>query len=138
MAEASEKIKELRTKIESWLKEIVGGYEVRENYYVVRLGSARINIFLYDLTEKYTMVAITSITNVDLDLTPELAKFLVTENAQMLFGSFSYDSNNRYVLLTHQLLGNFLDKEEFRTALNYVAYIVDGYDDKIKTQFGGK
>lgn len=89
-------------------------------------------------TDEKTVVRIFSITNVDLENGPALARYLVTENFHLLFGHLAYDEAENKVWFIHNLLGDFLDKDELTTALRMVATQANHYDDVIKERFGGR
>lgn len=84
-----------------------------------------------------TVVRIWAITNVDVDLTDELTRFLVTENAKLAFGGFEVDRSGK-VAFSHTLLGDFLQRAELEVALGAVATTADQYAKEIKSRFGGK
>jgi hypothetical protein len=79
-----------------------------------------------------------SVTNIDLDLSPELARFLLTTNHTLGFGSFSYDAANRAVWLRHTLLGTALDLPELQSAVAAVATTAATLDTSIRERFGGR
>jgi hypothetical protein len=79
-----------------------------------------------------------SVTNLDLDLTPDLAALLLTTNHTLGFGSFSYDPNNRAIWLRHTLLGTTLDGPELQTAVAAIATTAARLDDPIRDRFGGR
>jgi hypothetical protein len=78
------------------------------------------------------------VTNVDVQLTDELARYLAVENLTLLFGHFAFHEKENQVWFGHALLGDFLDAEELVTALSTVARTANKYDDLIKERFGGK
>ncbi len=83
-------------------------------------------------------VGVYSVTNIDLDLSPELARFLATTNHRLGFGTLSYDSDNRAVWLRHTLLGTALDAPELQAAVASVAHTAATIDDEIGDRFGGR
>lgn len=83
-------------------------------------------------------VGVFSITNVELDLSPELATFLLTSNHRMAFGAFSFDAENRAVWLRHSLLGGTLDGPELRGAVLSVAGLAARVAPAISERFGGR
>ena len=83
------------------------------------------------------LVRIWAITNVDIELSDELTRFLATENAKLAFGGFEVDGS-RKVALSHTLLGDYLQRAELEAGLAAVAVAADRYNDDIKSRFGGK
>lgn len=84
-----------------------------------------------------TVVRIWAITNVDVKLTDELTRFLVSENAKLAFGGFEIHEAGR-VAFSHTLLGDFLQRAELEVAVAAVATTADRYAAEIKSRFGGK
>jgi hypothetical protein len=84
------------------------------------------------------VVKIWAITNVDVPISDELTRFLLTENATLAFGGFQADESGR-VGFSHTLLGGeLLQRRELETALTVVVATADRYNDVIKARFGGK
>ena len=129
---------DLRSHVGGLLRAILGGYEVDAcgNFTFVHEG-ARVFVTVGP-TPIGPQVGVFSVTNLDIDLTPDLARFLLTTNHTLGFGSFSYDPPNRAVWLRHTLLGTTLDLPELQTAVAAVAMTAAGLDDAIKERFGGR
>ncbi len=83
-------------------------------------------------------VGVFSVTNLDVDLTPPLAAFLLETNHTLGFGAFSYDAPNRAVWLRHTLHGSSLDLPELQSAVAAVATTAAALDDTIRDRFGGR
>jgi hypothetical protein len=43
-----------------------------------------------------------------------------------------------YLLMSHTLLGDFIDEKELEVGLFAVQMAADGWDDELQKQFGGK
>jgi hypothetical protein len=129
---------ELREHVGGLLRAILGGYEVdafgnftfvhEHARVVVTVGPSPIG----------PQVGVFCVTNLDLDLTPQLARFLLTTNHTLGFGSFSYDPGNRAVWLRHSLLGTTLDLPELQAAVAAVATTAAELDHTIQERFGGR
>ena len=138
MAE-SEALKTLRSTIEKYLSESFGNYlKDQKNNFIMQAGSARVMIIPVDWVEGQTLVRVFSIINLGAPITPELTKFLATENAKLLFGKFSLDEINKAIAYELNLLGDFLNRKELEVAVKSIAFTADKYDDEIKAKFGGK
>ena len=129
---------DLREHVGELLRAILGGYEVDAfgNFTFTHEG-ARVFVTVSG-SPIGPQVGVFCVTNLDLDLTPELASFLLTTNHTLGFGSFSYDPNNRAVWLRHSLLGTALDMPELRAAVAAVATTSATLDDAIADRFGGR
>ena len=129
---------DLREHVGGLLRAILGGHEVdafgnftftHEHARIfVTIGSSPIG----------PQVGVFSVTNIDLDLTPELARFLLTTNHRLGFGAFSYDPENRALWLRHTLLGTTLDLPELQTTVAAVATTAASLDQSIRDRFGGR
>lgn len=129
---------DLRDHVGQLLRTILGGYEVDAfgNFTFVH-DDARIFVTV-GASPIGPQVGVFSVTNLDLDLSPPLANFLLTTNHTLGFGSFSYDRDNSSVWLRHTLLGTTLDGPELQSAVAAVATTAAQVDDAIKERFGGR
>jgi hypothetical protein len=129
---------DLREHVGGLLRVMLGGYQVDAwgNFTFTHEG-ARIFVTVGP-SPIGPQVGVFSVTNLDIDLTPPLANFLVTTNHKLGFGSFSYDVDNRAVWLRHTLLGTTLDGPELQAAVAAVASVAASVDDHIGDQFGGR
>lgn len=129
---------DLRTHVGGLLRAILGGYEVDGfgNFTFSHEG-ARVFVTVGP-TPIGPQVGVFSVTNLDVDLSPELASFLLTTNHGLGFGAFSYDASNRSVWLRHTLLGTTLDGPELQSSVASVATTAAQLDDTIRDRFGGR
>lgn len=129
---------DLRTYVGKLLRSMLGGYEADAwgNFTFVH-EDARIFITVGP-SPVGPQVGVFSVTNVDVDLSPELATFLLTTNHQLGFGSFSYDAENRAVWLRHSLLGTTLDAPELQTTVAAIANTAHQANTQIADRFGGR
>lgn len=129
---------DLREHVGGLLRVMLGGYQVDAwgNFTFTHEG-ARIFVTIGG-SPIGPQVGVFSVTNLDIDLSPELASFLVRTNHKLGFGSFSYDADNRAVWLRHTLLGTTLDGPELQAAVAAVASVAANVDDRIGEQFGGR
>lgn len=128
----------LRAYVGDLLRVFLGGYQVDAfgNMTFVYEG-ARIFVTV-GMSPLGPQVGVFSITNLDVQLREELARFLVTTNHRLGLGAFSYDAENSAVWLRHSLLGTTLDAPELHTTVAAVASTAAHFDDLIKGRFGGR
>lgn len=88
-------------------------------------------------TDGRTVARLWSITNVDVPDDGKLTRFLLTSNADIVFGGFRLDRSVPAVLLVHYLLGEYLNREELVTAVAAVSTQANLYAPKIRARFGG-
>lgn len=129
---------ELREHVGGLLRVMLGGYQVDAfgNFTFVHDG-ARVYVTVGG-SPIGPQVGVFSVTNVDIDLGPQLAAFMATTNHTLGFGALSYDAENRAVWLRHTLLGTTLDGPELQTAVAAVASTAARIDDHIAKTFGGR
>ena len=129
----------LRTKLERYLQELFGSFEVDpDGDFVIGSGSAPVWIRPIELPGDRTGVHIWSITNVDVRVDDELTRFLVTENGRLVFGAFELADDQPTVAVGHTLLGEFLNRKELEVAIAAVGTTADHYDGLVKERFGGR
>ena len=127
----------LRRELEEHLREMGIPYGVdTAGDFEVAYGNATTYLRPRALRGK-TVVRIWAVTNVDLDMSDELTRFLVTENAKLALGGFEIDGSGK-VAFSHTLLGDYLQRAELAVALAAVATTADRYAGEIKSRFGGK
>ncbi len=114
-------VDELRAYIGQLLRAMLGGYEVDAlgNMTFTAQG-ARIFVTVGP-GPLGPHVGVFSVTNIGVELVPELAAFLLRTNHRMAFGAFSYEPEQQGVWLRHSLLGGTLDGPELRGAILSVA-----------------
>jgi hypothetical protein len=128
----------VRDKVQTYLRELVGRFEVDEDGdYSFRDGSARLFVSVSELGER-AVVDIWSILALDVPESPELYEFVATTSYR--FGSLlarKQDDGKLRVLLTHSLLGDFLDPDELKMAAVMIGTTADDVDDEVRSRFGG-
>jgi hypothetical protein len=129
---------ELRDHVGHLLRTILGGYEVDAfGNFTFTHEDARVFVTVGGSPIGPT-VGVFSVTNLEVDLTPGLAAFLLATNHSLGFGAFSYDPPNRAIWLRHTLLGTTLDGPELQSAVAAVATTAARLDDHIRDRFGGR
>lgn len=130
-------VDELRAYIGQLLRAMLGGYEVDAlgNMTFTAQG-ARIFVTVGP-GPLGPHVGVFSVTNIGVELVPELAAFLLRTNHRMAFGAFSYEPEQQGVWLRHSLLGGTLDGPELRGAILSVASTASQVAEVIGEKFGG-
>ena len=70
------------------------------------------------------------------DLSVDLLRYLLDENARLLFGAFGVGEDGT-IVLQHSVVGDSLDKVELESSVQAVLSLGDRYDDEIVDRFGG-
>jgi hypothetical protein len=74
---------------------------------------------------------------------PELYEWVAREGGNFFFGHVSVHDDistpgKRFVIMTHNLLGDYLDEGELSAAMYAVLNTADKLDDELQGRFGGK
>ncbi len=131
-------VDDLREHVGGLLRSILGGHEV-DAFGNFTFTHENARVFVTVATSPIgPQVGVFSVTNIDIDLDPDLAGFLLTTNHRLGFGAFSYDPQNRAVWLRHTLLGTTIDLPELQSAVAAIATTAAGLDERIRDRFGGR
>ena len=131
-------VDDLREHVGGLLRSILGGHEV-DAYGNFTFTHENARVFVTVASSPIgPQIGVFSVTNVDIDLDPDLAGFLLTTNHRLGFGAFSYDPQNRAVWLRHTLLGTTIDLPELQSAVAAIATTAAGLDERIRDRFGGR
>lgn len=129
---------DLREHVGALLRAMLGGYQVDAwGNYTFTHEDARVFVTV-GMSPIGPQVGVFSVTNVEVDLSPQLAGFLLTTNHQLNFGAFSFDPESGAVWLRHSLLGTTLDGPELQSAVAAIASTAAHFDDVIRDRFGGR
>lgn len=130
----------VKDRVLRYLVDFLGGVQVdRDGDFTLRNGSAQVFVSVRAFGEASTAVRIFAPINYDVPASPELFHYVATRGSYV-FGHLRCSERDGTVAVTlgHTLLGEFLDPEELRVALFFVASFGDRLDDEIKSQFGGR
>jgi len=129
----------IKDKVQRYLIDLFGSAKVdRDGDFVLKSGSSTCYVSIKAWGDESTIVRIFSLTNREVPASPELFDFVA--NSSYYFGNLFCKKKDSVVTVyfAHSLLGEFLDPDEFRTALLMVGQTADELDDQIKAKFGGK
>lgn len=130
-------VDELRAYVGQLLQAMLGGYEVDAlGNMTFTAEGARIFVTVGP-GPLGPHVGVFSVTNIGVELVPDLAAFLLRTNHRMAFGAFSYEPEQQGVWLRHSLLGGTLDGPELRGAILSVASTASQVAEVIGEKFGG-
>ena len=83
------------------------------------------------------VIRIFAITNVAVNVTPELGLILARLNFGLMFGRFALDAEHRSIWFDESLLGDQIREQELTFAIRMVASTANDWDDRLKQMFGG-
>jgi len=128
-------------KVNVLLKELFGETGVfpsdERPSFLIPKGSAMTQIVIYPWRDDSATICIRAYVVFGAEITPELMRFLLTENNDMRFGAFGLDSDGD-IFFEYAIVGPSCDKEELKASVLAVAFVADDYDDKIVSRWGGQ
>ena len=117
--------------------------ELTENGFYVRGESTGCVITCYEVEEtenEWTYVRFSSLILIDVPITDEFLRYVASSILRFggLFVVFSESGDTGTLILSHTILGNYLDTEELNIALSSVFFTADDLDDELQQRFGGQ
>jgi hypothetical protein len=130
-------------KTRDFLHTLFGDVNVKAmgDTFVLQEGSTFVYVRTFPIGDKKSGVEIFSYVVVDVDVTEDLMRYLLTYNLRLMLGAFGLSlgqSGQGAVLLTHTILGDSMDREELYASVSAIARVADDLDDQIITAYGGK
>jgi hypothetical protein len=136
--DADERIARAEHYVEQLLTAAYGGFNRDPAWgYNGPFGSARVFVDVERFLGESTIVRVASPVLSRVELSPELALRALEIAGGSQLGHFSYLGERQELWFEHTLLGDALDPEEFKLAVDTVARIADGEDDALAERFGG-
>jgi len=137
--EARQKLAALRKRIEPVLTELAQAplAEDADGDYVLPVHDVHVTVAPRAVPGGPVVVRVFAITNVGVNVAPDLGLFLARLNFGLMFGRFSLDIEHRSIWFDETLLGDPLEGDVLRFAVKVVAATADEWDDRLKQMFGG-
>lgn len=104
--------------------------------FLLQMGTTLTHIAVAPWGTDDAVVVVRAYVNYGAELTQELLKFLLTENANMRFGAFGIDKEGD-IFFQHAIVGSTCDKEEIKASVLAVCSTADQYDERIMERWGG-
>ncbi len=129
-------------KVRKYLKSIYGKRYADvvteiDNTFIVRRGSAAVNITVNDWHKDDCLVRAMAYVVQGAKVGPKLMSYLLRENETLPLGAFGLLFDDT-VTFGHTIAGANMDENEFRMTVATVAYLADHYDDIIMKMAGGQ
>jgi hypothetical protein len=115
--------------------------KVMDDTFVLQEGSTFVYVRTFPIGEKKSGVEIFAYVVVDVDVTEQLMRYLLTYNLRLILGGFGLargEGEKGTVLLTHTILGESMDRDELYGSVSAIARVADDLDDQIVAAFGGQ
>jgi len=114
--------------------------KVMDDTFVFQEGSTFVYVRTFPIGEKKSGVEVFSYVVVDVEVTEQLMRYLLTYNLSLILGAFGLargEGDKGTVLLSHTILGDSMDREALYGSVSAIARVADDMDDQIVTAFGG-
>ena len=102
----------------------------------VAKGSAAASIVVVPWSDDDAVINVRSYVVTGAETTPELMRFLLTQNDKFRFGAFGLDSDGD-IFVEHTIVGSGADRNELRASILAILVIADEFDDQIQERWGG-
>ena len=127
-------------KVVMWIQELFGKCPCARQDIPglgIFIGSALVEVLVFPWDKDDAVINTRSYVVVGAELKPELMRYLLEENAKMIFGAFGISPDSE-ILFEHSIVGSTCDMKELETSVKSVMEIADDYDDKSVDRWGGK
>lgn len=137
--EAKLKLAEVRGHVESVLRDVIKKEPTQDadGDYLLPLGDVQVVVAPRSVPGGPTLVRVFAMTNVGITVTPDLGLLLARLNFSLPFGRFALDADRKAILFDETLLGDPLNQDALRFAIEVVSTTSDEWDDRLKQMFGG-
>lgn len=137
--EAKQKLAAVRVHVESVISDVMKAPPIQDDDgdYLLALGDVQVVVAPRSMPGGPTLVRVFTVTNVGITATPDLGLMLSRLNFSIAFGRFSIDADRNAVLFDETLLGDPLNQDALRFAIDIVSTTADEWDDRLKQMFGG-
>jgi hypothetical protein len=137
--EARQKLAIVRERIEPIVETLLGRSAERDadGDYVLPIGQVHVTVAPRAGLDGAVVIRVFAVTNVGINVSPELGLFLARLNFGLMFGRFSLDVEHHSIWFDETLLGEHFREEELRFAIDVVSTTADAWDDRLKQMFGG-
>ena len=135
---AEERVASTWQRVERFLASRPGGFERDEHWGLHgAFGSARVFVQVRHYLEASTAVVVASPVLLGVDLDDALALDAHDVMGAQALGRFAYVGAERQLWYEHAVLGDDLDPNELDAAIDEVARVADGEDDRLQAAHGG-
>lgn len=131
--------KEIYDRVGEWMKEFFGMLSdpmPDRTAFLFHQGDTLTQVIILPWSTDDAAITCRSYVVLDVEMSPELMHFLLTENASFRFGAFGLD-NDDDIFFEHTIVGSTCDPEELKASVLAVANVSDRYAEKIIATYGG-
>ena len=127
-------------RITPLVKEIFGEFaEPHPDYpaFTIAVGSAYVTVRVNPWGDDDATIQTAAYVVSGAEMTPELMRYLLTQNADLRFGAFGVDSDGD-IILHHSIACAACDKDDLKASAMGLVHYADRVDDEIIAKFGGQ
>lgn len=137
--EARKKLAVTRERVEAVVTDVLGEKPKQDDDgdFVLPIGDVHVTVAPRAIAGGPVVVRVFAITNVGVTVAPELGLLLARLNFGLMFGRFALDTEHQSIWFDEMLLGDQLNDQELKFAIDAVATTADEWDDRLKQLFGG-
>lgn len=137
--EARAKLERLRGRVEKVLTDMQGRAPTQDSDgdFEYLVDDVKVILAPRAALDGHVILRVFAVTNIGVNMTPELGLFLARLNFGLMFGRFSLDTDHQAIFIDETLLGDQVSDEEIRFMTRVVARTADEWDDRLKPMFGG-
>src|SRR5215212_1108202 len=135
--------KKAHENVRDCLRSLFGEVNVKDmgDNFALQEGSTFVYARAFPIGEKKSGVEVFSYVAVDVTVTEDLMRYLLTYNLRLVLGGFGLsigEDGKGAIVLTHTILGDTMDREELYGSVSAIARVADDLDDQLVATFGGK
>ncbi len=133
-------LKQLHDKVVRFFTQMEWAYQIEEERYYVQHGSTVLWIEPLAWKDGKALLRMSAVVVTEVQRREDLFERLSNWNEDLVFGRLFWravEGEEGVILLEHNLLGAFMDYEEFREALLFLTDSADELDDVLVEEFGG-
>ena len=137
--EARKRLGEVRSLVEKMLTDLLkrAPEQDEDGDYLVPMGDVRVVVAPRIAPGGPPVVRVFAMTNVGVQMTPDLGLMLARLNFGLMFGRFALDAEHQAICFDETLLGDHIHEAELQFIIQAVATTADQWDDRLKQMFGG-
>jgi len=132
--------KDCYEKASAWLNDkfpgIIGTAEDLPAFFITR-GSAILQVAVFPFGNSDSMIQCRAYVVSGVELTPDLLRYLLQLNTQLLFGSFGIDGDGD-IILEYTCIGSSADGSSIQTISDLIVASANKYGDEIVARWGGQ
>jgi T3SS (YopN, CesT) and YbjN peptide-binding chaperone 1 len=139
LRDAADHVEMTTRRVRRYLDDRHGGFQHHPDWgFHGAFGSARVFVDVLPVLDDSTAVRASAPVLSDIDLSDGLALRAAELTSASRFGAFMHLGGRRELWFQHAILGDDLDEVELEEAIDIVAEVADGWDDRLAAEFGGK